>query len=83
MSSAVFALPSAISPSRRADLPRRAVAALERVMVDERLLQRMQRAVGRETLDRGDLRAIVHDGKRQARIDRRPSMSTVQAPHWP
>ena len=35
-------------------------------MVDERLLQRMQRAAGCETLDSGDLRAIVHDGKRQA-----------------
>src|SRR5215471_5133225 len=67
---------------RRADLPRRAVAALERIMVDERLLQRMQRALGCETLNRGDLRTVVHDGKRQA-LTRRPSMSTVQAPHWP
>ena len=56
-------------PDRRADLPRRAIAALERVMVDERLLQRMQRAVVRQAFDRGDLRAIVHDGERQARID--------------
>ena len=38
-------------------------------MVDERLLKRMQRAIVRQTLDRGDLRAIVHDGERQAGID--------------
>src|SRR5262245_10951181 len=59
-------------PCRRANLPRRAVAALERIMVDERLLQRMQRALGRETLNCGDLRTVVHDGKRQARIDAPP-----------
>src|SRR5262249_38507198 len=59
-------------PCRRANLPRRAVAALERIMVDERLLQRMQRALGRETLNRGYLRTVVHDGKRQARIDAPP-----------
>ena len=41
-------------------------------MIDERLLQRMQRAVGREALDRGDLRAVVHDGERQARVDAPP-----------
>src|SRR5262245_41886089 len=41
-------------------------------MVDERLLQRMQRALGRETLNRGDLGTIAHDGKRQARIDAPP-----------
>ena len=47
-----------------ADLPRRAVAALERVVIDERLLQRMERTVGGKTLDRdnpatgGSIRAI-------------------------
>ena len=56
-------------PGRRADLSRRAVAALERVMVDERLLQRMQRAVRRQAFDRGDLGAVLHDGQRQAGID--------------
>ena len=35
-------------------------------MVDERLLERMQRAVRRKALDRGDPRAVVHDGERQA-----------------
>ncbi len=52
--------------SRRADLARRAVAALERVVVDERLLQRMQRAVRRQALDRGDAGAVLHDRQRQA-----------------
>src|SRR5262249_22816820 len=33
---------------------------------------RMQRALGRETLNCGDLRTVVHDGKRQARIDAPP-----------
>src|ERR1700738_2333260 len=58
MSSAVFALPSAISP------------AAEPICTG--VLQRRQRALGCETLDGGDLRAIVHDGKRQARIDAPP-----------
>ena len=35
-------------------------------MVDERLLQRMQRAVRREALDGGDLGAVLHDRERQA-----------------
>ena len=38
----------------RADLPWRAVAALEGIVVDECLLQRMQRAVRREAFDGGD-----------------------------
>src|SRR5262249_23250957 len=59
-------------PCRRANLPRRAVAALERIMVDERLLQRMPRALCRDALDRGCLRSVVHDGKRQARIGAPP-----------
>src|SRR5258708_6834041 len=63
------AVSTCFSGSRVADLPGRAIAALERVMVDERLLQRMQLSVGCEAFDRGDLGAIVHDRKRQARID--------------
>ena len=51
---------------RRADLARRAIAALEGVMIDEGLLQRMQRAVLRKPLDRGDACAILHDRQRQA-----------------
>ena len=38
----------------RTDLSRRAVAALEGVVIDERLLQGMQRAVLRQPFDRGD-----------------------------
>ena len=53
----------------RHDLPGRAVAALERVFVDERLLQRMKPAVALEPLDGGDLRAVVHHRERQARDD--------------
>jgi hypothetical protein len=51
------------TPDRRHDLSGRAVAALQRVMIDEGLLHRVQCAVGRrETLDRGD----------GATLDRRP-----------
>ena len=48
------------------DLAGGAVAALEGVMVDEGLLQRMKRAALRQTLDRRDLRAILHDRQREA-----------------
>ena len=51
------------------DLAGGAVAALEGVMVDEGLLQRMKRAALRQTLDRRDLRAVLHDRQREARID--------------
>ena len=53
----------------RADLARRAVAALEGVVVDEGLLQRMQRAVRRQAFDGGDLRAVLHHRQREAGID--------------
>src|SRR4051794_16632003 len=52
----------------RADLTRRAVAALEPVVTDERGLHRMERSVGRKTFDRGDPLARVHDRQRQARV---------------
>src|SRR3569832_1719643 len=49
---------------RRQDLSRRAIAALERIMVDEGLLHRMQLAVaGGEPLDGSDILAFVHHGK--------------------
>ena len=51
---------------RRHDLPRRAVAALESVVPDERQLQRMRRTAGRETLDGGHLAAFARCGERQA-----------------
>ena len=51
----------------RHDLPRRAVAALERVVLDERFLQRVELAFFREPLDRRDLRAVMHQREREAR----------------
>ena len=53
-------------PDRRAQLAGRAVAALERVVLDERLLQRMQLVVVREPLDGRHLGAIVRDREREA-----------------
>src|SRR5437667_7125475 len=44
------------------DHPRRAKAALERVVLPEGLLQWMELAVARETLDRRDLAAVGLDG---------------------
>jgi hypothetical protein len=68
---------------RRADLARRAVAALERVVVDERLLQRMQRAVrARPSMVVTCAPSFMTASVRQE-LTRRPSTSTVQAPHWP
>ena len=52
----------------RADLARRAVAALECIVIDERLLQGMERAIGGKAFDRGDVGAVRHDGQRQAGI---------------
>ncbi len=54
---------------RRADLTGRAIAALEPVMFDKRLLQRMERAGGAEALDRCDLAAFVLHGQSEAGID--------------
>ena len=70
---------------RRHDLPGRAVAALEGVVIDEGLLHRMQLAVLRETFDRRDHFAIPATATASVRHDntRRPSSRTVQAPHWP
>ena len=53
----------------RADLSRRAIAALIPVMSDEGRLHRME-AIGRsQALNRRDFVAFVHDRERQARID--------------
>src|ERR1700722_13255721 len=54
---------------RRADLTGRAIAALESVVFDERLLQGMQRAGSAEALDRGDLAALILNGQSEAGID--------------
>ena len=53
----------------RADLTRRAIAALEAVVVDERGLHRMQIVTVRQALDRRDRVAVVHHGERQAGVD--------------
>src|SRR3954449_1540703 len=51
----------------RHDLARRAIAALEGVIIDEGLLQRMQGAVfGCQAFDGGDLAALMHDGEAEA-----------------
>ena len=54
---------------RRADLARRAVAALEAVVLDERRLQRVQVVRRAQPLDGDDLVALVHDRERQAGVD--------------
>src|SRR2546428_243481 len=50
--------------------PRRAEAALERVLHRERTLDRMELAILCETFDRGDLRALSLDGEDRARLRR-------------
>src|SRR4029077_17727526 len=52
----------------RHDHARRAVAALQAVLLPESLLQRMQLAVARQPFDRGDLRAVGLDGEDRARL---------------
>jgi hypothetical protein len=52
-----------------ADLPGCAVAALERVVIDEGLLKQMQRSVLGQPFDCRDLGAVFHDRQRQARVD--------------
>src|SRR6185312_8241655 len=56
-------------PGRGADLARRAVAALEGVMVDEDPLQGVERLPLGEAFNRGDLGAVLHDRGSQARVD--------------
>ena len=53
----------------REDLPGRAVAALERIVLDERCLHGMERVAGGKPLDSGDLRPLVHHCERQAGVD--------------
>ena len=52
-------------------------------MIDERLLQRMQRAVARQSLDGRNLRAIFMTASVRHELIRRPSTSTVHPPHCP
>src|SRR5712691_6879518 len=57
---------------RRQHHSRRAVAALEGVLLVEGTLDGVQLAVGREPLDRGHLAAVGLDGEHRARLDRLP-----------
>jgi hypothetical protein len=54
---------------RRTDLTGRAIAALKSVMIDKRLLYRVQRAIFGQTLNGCDLRSILHGHQCQAGID--------------
>jgi hypothetical protein len=57
---------------RGADLPRRAIAALIAVMLDESGLHRVQAPGPAQALDGGDPRVLVHDGQREAGNDPPP-----------
>ena len=50
----------------RTDLSRCTIAALEAVMVDKGLLQRMQAIRGRKSFHRRDRASVILDGQRQA-----------------
>ena len=54
---------------RRHDLTRRAVAALEGVVLEERSLNGMQFITPRKTFDGRNLPTLVHDGESQAGVD--------------
>ncbi|PAV66105.1 hypothetical protein WR25_17476 [Diploscapter pachys] len=54
---------------RRTDLPWRAVAALESIMANESLLQRVQRAPLGHTFDGGQRITVAHDSQGQTGID--------------
>jgi hypothetical protein len=51
---------------RGTDLPGRAVAALERIVIDEGLLHGMECTVDGKTFDCGNLGAVFHDREREA-----------------
>ena len=76
--------PSCDQADRAHDLARRAEAALEAVMRDEGGLHRMQAGRRRATpsMVRMSAPSRLTASARQELI-RRPSTSTVQAPHWP
>jgi ferredoxin len=56
---------------RRQDLPRRTKAALERVVLDERLLHRVKLTVARQTFDCRDLSSVAGGGERETGVRRR------------
>jgi hypothetical protein len=51
------------------DLAWRAVTALEGIMINERLLQRMQMPILGQALDARDACAVLHDSERKTRYD--------------
>src|ERR1700746_3448920 len=53
----------------RHDLPRRAVAALKTVVLEESGLHRMKPAIFRESLDGGDFVLLMHHREGEAGID--------------
>ena len=68
---------------RRHDHARRAEAALQAVMLAERLLHRMQLAALRQALDRRDIGALACEAASVVQdFIARPSICTTQAPHW-
>src|SRR5271168_4612569 len=56
-------------PQSGTDLPRRAIAALKAVVLDEGRLQWVQRFTVGEPLDRRDRLVVMHCGERQAGVD--------------
>src|SRR5262249_14059423 len=63
---------------RRQDHPRRAEAALEPVVLDERALDRVQFAVAPEAFDGGDLTSLGLPGENRAAL-RRPAVDEDRA----
>src|SRR5579884_838444 len=55
---------------RRHDHSRRAIPALQAVLLDESLLDRMKRSIARQSLDGGEGGAVELDGKEGARLCR-------------
>src|SRR5438045_7639553 len=56
--------------TRRDDHSRRAIAALQAVLLPKTFLHRMQCAVGRESFDRRHVRSVSLDRKHRARLHR-------------
>src|SRR5690606_7309179 len=54
------------------DLAGCAVAALEGILLDKRLLDRIELGTLRQALERADLLALAVDGEREAGVDRAP-----------
>jgi hypothetical protein len=70
-------------PHYRTDLTWRAVPALESVVINERLLQGMERTVLNKPLDGGDGGSLLHDSEREAGIDAAPIDKNRAGPALP